>query len=195
VGNEGLSVMLVDDETERAAMVEQELQAQGYTVVCRLTTTAALRHHVERVQPDIVIIDMDSPDRDTLEHMSVVNQQNPRPIVFFADKDDNPDNIRAAIKAGVSAYIVDGLKPNRVKPILDVAIARFEAFQSLRSELLQTRTELEDRKLIEKAKGMLMKHQSCDEEQAFRTLRKLAMDRSQKLVDVARSVIKVLEVL
>lgn len=195
MGNEGLSVMLVDDETERAAMVEQELQAQGYTVVCRLTTTAALRHHVERVQPDIVIIDMDSPDRDTLEHMSVVNQQNPRPIVFFADKDDNPDNIRAAIKAGVSAYIVDGLKPNRVKPILDVAIARFEAFQSLRSELLQTRTELEDRKLIEKAKGMLMKHQSCDEEQAFRTLRKLAMDRSQKLVDVARSVIKVLEVL
>ncbi|GGC03775.1 two-component system response regulator [Marinobacterium zhoushanense] len=195
MGNEGLSVMLVDDETERAAMVEQELQAQGYTVVCRLTTTAALRHHVERVQPDIVIIDMDSPDRDTLEHMSVVNQQNPRPIVFFADKDDNPDNIRAAIKAGVSAYIVDGLKPNRVKPILDVAIARFEEFQSLRSELLQTRTELDDRKVIEKAKGMLMKHQGCDEEQAFRTLRKLAMDRSQKLVDVARSVIKVLEVL
>lgn len=187
--------MLVDDETERAAMVEQELQAQGYTVVCRLTTTAALRHHVERVQPDIVIIDMDSPDRDTLEHMSVVNQQNPRPIVFFADKDDNPNNIRAAIKAGVSAYIVDGLKPNRVKPILDVAIARFEEFQSLRSELLQTRTELDDRKLIEKAKGMLMKHQGCDEEQAFRTLRKLAMDRSQKLVDVARSVISVLEVI
>ncbi|KEA64535.1 Response regulator NasT [Marinobacterium lacunae] len=195
MGNDGLSVMLVDDETERAAMVEQELQAQGYTVVCRLTTTAALRHHVERVQPDIVIIDMDSPDRDTLEHMSVVNQQNPRPIVFFADKDDNPNNIRAAIKAGVSAYIVDGLKPNRVKPILDVAIARFEEFQNLRSELLQTRTELEDRKLIEKAKGMLMKHQGCDEEQAFRTLRKLAMDRSQKLVDVARSVIQVLEVL
>lgn len=193
--SEGLSVMLVDDETERAAMVEQELQAQGYTVVCRLTTTAALRHHVERVQPDIVIIDMDSPDRDTLEHMSVVNQHNPRPIVFFADSDDSSDNIRAAIKAGVSAYIVDGLKPNRVKPILDVAIARFEEFQNLRSELLQTKTELDDRKVIEKAKGMLMKHQGCDEEQAFRTLRKLAMDRSQKLVDVARSVIQVLEVL
>ncbi|MEN3158457.1 ANTAR domain-containing protein [Alkalimonas sp. NCh-2] len=190
-----LSVMLVDDETERAQLLEQALQQHGYQVICRLTSTAALRHHVERLQPDMIIIDMDSPDRDTLEHMAVISQHNPKPIVFFAEQDQDPDNIRLAIQAGVSAYIVDGLTPKRVKPILDVAIARFHEFQQLRQQLASSQTALAEQQLLEKAKRLLIKHRGCTEAEAFQTLRKLAMDRQQKMTEVARDLISLMEVL
>ncbi|TFH85610.1 ANTAR domain-containing protein [Billgrantia azerbaijanica] len=187
-----LKILLVDDELVRAAMVEEALTQEGHEVICRLTSAASLNEMVERHQPDVVIIDMESPDRDTLDSMALLNRENPRPVVFFADQHD-PDTLQAALKSGVSAYVVDGLVPSRVKSIVEVAIARFDAFQSLRQELDRTRTQLAERKRIERAKGLLMKHQDCDEEQAYRMLRKLAMDRGQRIGEVADSVIDILE--
>ncbi|MDI5933676.1 MULTISPECIES: ANTAR domain-containing response regulator [Halomonas] len=187
-----LNILLIDDEVVRAAMVEEALTSEGHTVICHLQSPASLNEMVARHQPDVVIIDMESPDRDTLESMALLNRENPRPVVFFADQHD-PDTMQAALQSGVSAYVVDGLVPGRVKAIIEVAIARFDAFQSMRQELDQARNQLADRKRIERAKGLLMKHQDCDEEQAYRMLRKLAMDRGQRLAEVADSVIDILE--
>ncbi|MGB0468121.1 MAG: ANTAR domain-containing response regulator [Pontibacterium sp.] len=189
-----LDVLIIDDEPKRAEALFDALNALGHKVVCHLPNPGGLSDQVSDLSPDIVIIDMDSPDRDTLESMAAMSRSNPRPIVFFAEKENHSDSISAAINAGVSAYIADGLQIDRVKVIMETAIAQFDAFQTLRSELEQTRSQLNERKVIEKAKGMLMKHQGCDEEQAYKTLRKLAMDRSQKLIDVARNVIDVLAV-
>ncbi|UYG06642.1 ANTAR domain-containing response regulator [Halomonas sp. M4R1S46] len=187
-----LKILLVDDEIVRAAMVEEALAQEGHKVVCRLQSPASLNEMVARHAPDVVIIDMESPDRDTLDSMSLLNRENPRPVVFFADQHE-PDTMQAALEAGVSAYVVDGLVPSRVKAILEVAIARFASFQSMRTELDKARGQLADRKRIERAKGLLMKHQDCDEEQAYRMLRKLAMDRGQRIGEVAANVIDILE--
>lgn len=187
-----LKILLVDDEIVRAAMVEEALGQEGHEVVCRLQSPASLNEMVASHAPDVVIIDMESPDRDTLDSMSLLNRENPRPVVFFADQHE-PDTMQAALEAGVSAYVVDGLVPSRVKAILEVAIARFASFQSMRTELDKARGQLADRKRIERAKGLLMKHQDCDEEQAYRMLRKLAMDRGQRIGEVAANVIDILE--
>ncbi|WP_104205277.1 ANTAR domain-containing response regulator [Billgrantia saliphila] len=187
-----LNILLVDDEMVRAAMVEEALVAEGHCVICRLSSPSSLNQMVERHQPDVVIIDMESPDRDTLESMALLSRENPRPVVFFAGQHDS-DTLQAALKAGVSAYVVDGLVPGRVESIIEVAIARFDAFQSMRRELDKARSQLAERKNIERAKGLLMKHQNCDEEQAYRMLRKLAMDRGQRIGTVADSVIDILE--
>ncbi|MGQ7247847.1 ANTAR domain-containing response regulator [Halomonas sp. V046] len=189
---EPLKVLLVDDEIVRAAMIEEALAGEGHAVICRLTSPASLNDMVARHRPDVVIIDMESPDRDTLDSMALLNRENPRPVVFFADQHD-PHSMQDALKAGVSAYVVDGLVPGRVKAIMDVAIARFASFQSMRQELDRTRNQLAERKRIERAKGLLMKHQSCDEQQAYRMLRKLAMDRGQRIHEVATNVIDILE--
>jgi response regulator NasT len=189
-----LTVMLVDDEPARAAIVEQALTDNGYRVIRRLENAQGLNQAVTRYQPDIVIIDVDSPDRDTLENMSRLTKDNPRPILMFSEQ-ENEQHMEAAIRAGVSAYIVDGLQTNRVKPIVQVAVARFREFQALRNELESVKTQLEDRKLIEKAKGLIMKSQGCDEAAAYQALRKLAMDRSQRMADVAQNVIAVMDLM
>jgi len=188
-----LDVLIIDDEPKRAEALFDALNALGHKVVCHLPGPTGLCTQVSALSPEIVIIDMDSPYRDTLDRMAAMSRTAPRPIVFFAEKESDRDSISAAINAGVSAYIADGLQIDRVKVIMDTAIAQFDAYQDLRSELEKTRSQLSERKIIEKAKGMLIKHQGCDEDQAYKTLRKLAMDRSQKLVDVARNVIDILE--
>jgi response regulator NasT len=142
----------------------------------------------------VVIIDLDSPDRDTLENMAIVSRDNPRPIILFSAQDDS-DTIQKAVRAGVSAYIVDGLSAKRVRPIIDVAIARFREFQAMRDELEHTRDKLSERKLVERAKGLLMKQRGFDEEEAYSALRKLAMERNQRLVQVAQNVIDIFEML
>jgi two-component system, response regulator / RNA-binding antiterminator len=124
----------------------------------------------------------------------VLNRDNPHPVVMFAAEGDT-DAIERAVRAGVSAYVVDGLNPARVKTILDVAVARFREYQALRRELQETRTQLADRKQIDRAKGLLMKHRDMDEEQAYRAMRKMAMDRGQRLAEVANNIIAVLEML
>lgn len=186
--------MLVDDQPARAALLEQALTDHNFTVIARLSSAAGLAEQVAALQPDVIVIDLDSPDRDTLEHMALVHRNNPRPVVMFTDEGDT-DTIERAVRAGVSAYVVDGLNPARVKPIVDVAIARFREYHALRRELEETRTQLADRKTIERAKGFLMKHRGMSEPEAYAAMRKMAMDRGQRLPEVAANIIAVFELL
>ena len=189
-----LSVLLVDDDPERAAIVEPALREAGYEVVTVVDTAAEMLAQVRAMKPDVIIIDRDSPDRDTLEHVCMITRDDPRPIVMFT-QDKNQALMRAALKAGVSAYVVDGLSVERVRPIVEVALARFEQWQALRRELDQAQTNLAERKVIERAKGIVMKQRRCSEDEAYALLRKLAMDRHQRLAQVAESVITMAELL
>lgn len=180
--------MLVDDDTLRLQQVESELKSVGHDVVVRLDTAADLPAEVRRHAPDVILIDVDAPARDTLESLARISSESPRPIVMFAGASDC-DTIRRAVRAGVSAYVVDGLSAARLKPILDVAIARFHEHQALRRELEDTRTRLADRRDIEKAKGLLIQRRGMAEDQAYEQLRRMAMDRRLKLGEAARSVI------
>ena len=186
--------MLVDEDPGRSAVLERALQDNGYDVVARIGTKEDLLDRVRTIQPDMIIIDMQSPDRDTLESMHRINREQPKPIVMFAEKSDKV-TIAEAVRAGVSAYVVDGLNANRIQPIMEVAIARFQEFQSLKGELAKSKSDLADRKLIDKAKGIIMAQRKCTEDEAYKALRKLAMDRNEKLVDVAKSVIEVAKLL
>jgi len=189
-----LRVLLIDKERGRSALLEQALQDLGYEVVARLHSEHDLYNKVGMLNPDIIIIDIQSPDRDTLESMRTISQDMPRPIVMFADKSDS-SLIEASVRAGVSAYVVDGLAAGRLKPIMDVAIARFREFQALRTELDKMRVQLEDRKYIDKAKGLLMKKRGITEEEAYHSLRKLAMDRNKRIGEMARDLIALMDVL
>jgi response regulator NasT len=184
----GLRILLIDENPERADLLNEALHAQGYELVARLAPRELSARRVAEIGPDIVIVDMDSPSRDTIESMRQINDDQPRPIVMFVDQSD-AGMIEQAMQAGVSAYIIDGLNVKRVKPILDVAIARFREFQALRDELKKTKASLNERKLIERAKGMLMREKKLSEEEAYAALRKLAMDRQQRLVDVAETLL------
>ena len=189
-----LSVLLVDDDPTRAAIVERALREAGYEVVTVVNTSTEMLTQVRAMRPDVIIIDRDSPDRDTLEHVCMITRDDPRPIVMFTqDKDQRL--MREALEAGVSAYVVDGLSVERVRPIVEVALARFEQWQALRRELDQAQTNLAERKVIERAKGIVMKQRRCTEDEAYAMLRKLAMDRNQRLAHVAESVITMAELL
>lgn len=189
-----LRVMIVDDNAERALAIEQHLTSDGCEVVAQVPERGDLRERVRQTQPDVIIIDMEIPDRDTLEDMSQITREQPRPTVMFVDRSDS-DSIQAAVRAGVSAYVVGGLQPERVRPVLEVAIARFNEFQTLRRELAEARSNLEDRKLIERAKGILMKNRGLNEAEAFHLLRKMAMDRKIRLAALARELVSAAEVL
>lgn len=194
-----LRVILIDDEPGRAAEVSAALRAEGFAVVGLFPTGAGLQRQVAELQADVIVVDIESPDRDVLESMRQVSfgqgdGGQGRPVVMFA-QDGAPETIRAAIEAGVSAYVVDGLKPERVKPVVDVAIARFAQFQELRTELDKAKSTLAERKLVERAKGILMKRRRCDEEEAYRLMRKMAMDQKSRLVDIANKIIEAAELL
>lgn len=196
-----LTVLVIDEDQDRASLLEQALRDQDYQVLGRLESTDLMADKVDELKPDIIIIDLDSPDRDVLENMALLNQNCPRPVIMFAEQGDQA-TIEKAIRSGVSAYIVDGLEQHRIKAILDVAIARFREFQAMRSELsqvhgelTQARTELADRNLTEKAKGLIMKHNKCSEDKAHQAMRKMAMDQQKPLIEVAKSIISILELL
>lgn len=189
-----LRVMLVDDNSERSAPLKEYLATAGYVVVAQLSNTADLDKAVAQLQPDVIIIDTESPSRDTLENICVVSRDDPRPIVMFTH-DGETEKIRAATRAGVSAYVVGGLESARLKPIMDAAMVRFEEYQALRSELESTTTKLAERKNVERAKGILMKQRGLDEEAAYQALRKMAMERGTKLGEIARQVIQAAELL
>jgi response regulator NasT len=189
-----LRVIVVDDERDRAKSVTQALQAEGFTVVAVLGTGAGLPRKVAELAADVIIVDIDSPDRDTLEDMRRVSLEQHRPVVMFA-QDGKPETIRAAVEAGVAAYVVDGLKADRVRPVVDVAIAHFERFHALRTELDKARTTLAERKQIERAKGILMKRRKVDEAEAFALMRRMAMDQKLRLMDVANKIIEAAELL
>jgi len=183
-----MRVLVMDESHRRANVLRNALELAGYEVIVSRAEPLALAGLVARVQPDVIVIDTESPSRDTLEHIAVMGQHLPRPIVMFAD-DSAPETLRRVMRAGVAAYVVDGLDPARVKSIVDVACARFEEFQSLRTELADTRSKLAERKTVERAKGLLMKSRGVDEERAYQMLRKLAMDRGKPLAEVAKQVV------
>lgn len=189
-----LRVMLVDNHLERTAPLGQYLMDAGYEVIAQLTDTANLDEAVRRLQPELVIIDIDSPSRDTLEHLIVMNRSMPRPIVMFTH-DGNAEKIRAATKAGVSAYVVGEVSSEKLKPVMEAAIARFEEFKALRDELESANTKLSERKVIEKAKGILMKQRGLSEEDAYTLLRTLAMQQKIRLAVLAGQVVKTAELL
>ncbi|MDT8386596.1 MAG: ANTAR domain-containing protein [Thiogranum sp.] len=189
-----LRVMLVDERDERVELVRVPLQEAGHEIIARVHPDDDLLAKVQDLRPDVIIVDMNSPSRDTLEQMRCIHRDQPRPIVMFAENDDG-NLIREAVKAGVSAYIVDGLAHKRVMPILEVAIARFNEFQTLRRELQETRISLAERKLIDRAKALLMEQRAWPEKQAYQALRKMAMDKNLRVGQVAEQLISVFELM
>lgn len=183
-----LRVLLVDDGSPHLPLLQEELSRLGCQVLAVLDAAVELARSVEQLDPDLVIIGADSPSRDTLENIAVMSQSAPRPIVLFTDDPDR-SRMQRAIRAGVSSYVVAGLAPERLQPILDVALARFEADVALRAELDAARGELHARKRIEKAKGILMEARGLSEEAAYREMRKMAMDRGVKLAQIAERII------
>jgi response regulator NasT len=189
-----LRIMLVDDAPQDVSLLKEALQEAGYDVTMVPAAALALPQTVAELEPDAIIIGTDSPTRDVLEHISVMTARDPRPIVLFTD-DRAQSSIQAALRAGVSAYVVAGIQSERMQGILDVAVARFGQEQALREELRVAQTKLADRKVIERAKGIVMAQKGCTEEDAYRSLRKLAMDRNATLLDVAQQVIDVAKLL
>lgn len=183
-----LRVLLIDDGANRVALIRDELTRQGHLVVGVVDSALTIHDCVTRLEPHVVIVDSESPSRDTLEHLAAVSATSPRPVVVFAE-DPAQEPMRQALAAGVSAYVIAGLQPQRLAPVLQVAIARYEQDRALRNQLGQAQTQLAERKLIERAKGILMEEVGLSEERAYAHLRKLAMDRGQRLTQVAERIV------
>lgn len=189
-----MRVLVVDEVSERASILREGLEKAGYEVSAQLSSALDLMQAVEQFQPDVVIIDTASPTRDVIEHIALVSRDRPRPIVMFAS-DGHSATIRQAVGAGVTAYIVDGLDANRVAPIIEVAVARFESFHSLRKQLADAQSKLSDRKVIERARGLIMRARKVSEDEAYASMRNLAMSRGKRLVDVAQQIIDAADLL
>ena len=183
-----MRVIIIDPDEARAALVAEGLAGVKPLEVRRAATLEQVEPDLAAFAADVIVIACDSPDRDTLESLREATDANPRPVVMFVDR-SSPGLAEAAVEAGVAAYVVDGLAPNRVRPVLEVAMRRFQLMQSLRSDLDKARADLASRKTIERAKGLLMKERGLDEEAAFRALRKLAMDTGRPLGSVAADLI------
>jgi two-component system, response regulator / RNA-binding antiterminator len=183
-----LSILVIDENRLRAAIIESGLREAGHGNVTVLTEIAGLARQIETLRPDVIVIDIENPNRDTMEHLFQITRSVSRPIAMFVDRSDTA-SIEAAVDAGVSAYIVDGLKKERVKPILDMAVSRFNAFSRLQRELAEAKSALQERKVIERAKGILMKSRGMSEEDAFALLRQTAMNEKKKLAEIAESVV------
>jgi two-component system, response regulator / RNA-binding antiterminator len=189
-----LKIVIVDENPVRAAILADGLREAGFTQVIRLDETANLLAHIYAIDPDVILIDLENPSRDVLEQMFQVSRAVRRPIAMFVDQSDSA-SIQASVDAGVSAYIVDGLKKERVKHILDLCISRFYAFSRLQTELEKTKTALEERKVIDRAKGILMKAKNLSEEEAYALLRRTAMNENRKIAEVAQSVLTAADLL
>jgi two-component system, response regulator / RNA-binding antiterminator len=189
-----MRVLVVDESEERTALLRKALASAGHEVAASLSSSLELLRAVEALQPDVIVIDTESPTRDVLEHVVMVSQSSPRPIVMFS-ADAAGESIRQAVRAGVSAYVVDGMDAGRVNSIVDVACANFEEFQHLRAELAEANLKLSERKLVERAKGLLMQSRGLGEDEAYHALRRLAMSRKQRLGDVAQQVLDAADLL
>ena len=188
MASQDLSIAIVDDNRLRASIIEDGLREAGHSRVSVITDMNEVGRTLASLSPDVVVIDLENPNRDMLEHFFSLSRALKKPIAMFVDRSDDR-SIEAAIEAGVSAYVVDGLKKERVKPILDTAILRFNAFSRLNEELAEARSALEDRKIIDKAKGILMRSKGVSEPEAYELLRKTAMNQNRRLVDGAQSLI------
>lgn len=183
-----LTILVIDENAVRAAIIDEGLREAGHDRVTIVHEVHGIARLIESLSPDVIIIDIENPNRDMMEHLFQLTRSVSRPIAMFVDRSDTA-SIEAAVDAGVSAYIVDGLRKERVKPILDMAVSRFNAFSRLQRELAQARTALEERKVIERAKGILMKMRGLSEEEAFALLRQTAMNEKKRLADIAQSVV------
>ncbi|WP_294332384.1 ANTAR domain-containing protein [uncultured Sphingomonas sp.] len=183
-----MRIVIVDDSGARASVLEEGLREAGYDDIHFVPPRGAFVARIERMAPDVVLMDLGSPSRDTLEEMLFVSRALAKPIAMFVDQSDEA-MIGAAIDAGVSAYVVDGLRKDRVKPILDLAVRRFNAFSRMQSELDEARTALANRKTIDKAKAILMAQRGLNEADAYALLRSTAMNQGRRLVDVAEALI------
>ena len=187
-------IVIVDESPIRAAILEEGLREAGFTGVVHISEMQSLLARIYALDPDVILIDLENPSRDVLEQMFQVSRAVRRPIAMFVDQSDAA-SIQASVDAGVSAYIVDGLKKERIKPILDLCISRFNAFAKLQDELDRTKSALEERKVIDRAKGILMKAKNLTEENAYALLRKTAMNQNKKIAEIAQSVITAAEML
>lgn len=183
-----LRILVIDENRIRAAIIEAGLREAGHAEVTLVDDVTGIAARIAALQPDVIVIDIENPNRDMLENMFQLSRAVRRPIAMFVDRSDTA-SIEAAVNAGVSAYVVDGLKKERVKPILDMAISRFNAFSRMERELEEARTELQSRKTVERAKGILMKSRGLSEQEAYALLRKTAMNQNRKIGDVAQSLV------
>ncbi len=183
-----LSVLIIDENRLRAVVIEDGLRDAGYTKLTVIHDVQGIARRIAEIAPDVIVIDLENPNRDVLESMFQLSRAVKRPIAMFVDRSDQAA-IEAAVEAGVSAYVVDGLKRERVKPILDMAISRFNAFARMSRELEEARSQLESRKLVDRAKGILMKTRGLSEADAYALLRKTAMNQNRKISEIAESLI------
>ncbi|QCI64887.1 ANTAR domain-containing response regulator [Phreatobacter stygius] len=189
-----LTIAIVDESRSRAAIIEDGLREAGYVHIVHIDEMTNLLARLYQIDPDVVVIDLENPSRDVLEQLFQVSKLVKRPVAMFVDQSDT-GMINKAIEAGVSAYVVDGMKKERVKGILDMCIARFHAYARLQAELDQAKSALEERKVVERAKGLLMKHKGITEEEAYAQLRRRAMNEKKKIAEIAAAVVTGLEML
>jgi response regulator NasT len=185
---QSLTVLLIDTNRIRASIIEAGLREAGHENVTIIHEIQGVARKIAEINPDVIMMDLGNPNRDMLEDMFKLSRAVQRPIAMFVDRADLA-SIEAAVEAGVSAYVVDGLKQERVKPILDMAVSRFNAYSRLTRELDEARGELENRKIVDRAKGILMKSRGLTEEAAYALLRKTAMNQNRKIADIAQSLI------
>jgi len=183
-----LAILVIDENRIRASIIEAGLRETGHENVTVVHDITGIARTIAKINPDVIVISLENPNRDMLENMFQLSRAVKRPVAMFVDRSDRA-SIEAAVEAGVSAYVVDGLKRERVKPILDMAIVRFNAFSRLSRELEVARSELEDRKVIERAKGILMTSKGLSEEDAYALLRKTAMNQNRKIAEIAQSLV------
>jgi len=183
-----LRILLVDQNVTRASILEEGLREAGYTDVTVVRDMQNLLRRIVDADPDVICIDLENPNRDVLEQMFQVSRVVRRPVAMFVDRSDS-DMIKAAVESGVGAYVVDGLKKERVKAVVDMAVSRFRAFNDLRDELDRAKQALDERKVVERAKGILMKERGITEDDAYTLLRKAAMSDNKRVVDIAQAVI------
>jgi response regulator NasT len=186
--SKSLAILVIDENRIRAAIIEAGLREAGHERVTVTYDVTGIARRIAEFEPDVIVIDLENPNRDMLENMFQLSRAVKRPIAMFVDRSDSA-SIEAAVEAGVSAYVVDGLRQERVKPILDMAISRFNAFSRMARELEEVRSELESRKIVERAKGILMKSRGLSEEAAYALLRKTAMNQSRKIAEIAQSLV------
>src|SRR6476661_3724444 len=183
-----LSILIIDENRLRAAVIEDGLRDAGYGQLTVVHDVTGIARRIADIAPDVIVIDLENPNRDMLESMFQLSRAVKRPIAMFVDRSDQA-SIEAAVDAGVSAYVVDGLRQERVKPILDMAVSRFNAFSRMTRELEEARSELENRKLVDRAKGILMSTRGLSEADAYGLLRKTAMNQNRKISEIAESLI------
>ena len=194
VADSSFKIVIVDESPIRAAILKEGLRDAGFSSVEHISEMHNLLARIYRIDPDVILIDLENPSRDILEQMFQVSRVVRRPIAMFVDQSD-ATSIQDAVEAGVSAYIVDGLKKERIKPVLDLCISRFNAFAKLQDELDRTKSALEDRKILDRAKGLLMKAKGLSEEEAYVLIRSTAMREKKKIGEIAQSIITAAELL